>query len=195
LRDLGVFMAADVLRFPLSFWAKRLGKYGDKLYARAQGLDDSPVKTHSVPKSCSAEDTFSKDIIDPQELRRWLLVQAESVGRELRKSGLFGKTIVLKVKFSDFKLVTRSRTLLEPTNCTQLIYQVASRLLDDLRISKKVRLTGVGVSNLCPGEQQMRLFREPSLLRQEKLDQAMDDITDRYGRKAIQRGRLFDFES
>ena len=192
MKALGVVMAADVLKFPRDFWMKRLGKFGERLYERAQGIDRTPVVPHSTAKSCSAEDTFARDTMDLDELRKWLLTQAGEVGRELRGEGLAGKTIVLKIKFADFRTVTRSRTLPEPTNCTQTIYQVANQLLEGLKISSKVRLTGVGVSNLSAGERQLKLFRDPSLERQEKLDQAVDRIVDRYGAKAIRRGRVFD---
>lgn len=195
LRDLGIATAADVLRFHLPFWIKRLGKYGARLYEKAQGIDSSPVVPHSEPKSCSAEDTFAKDIGDLGELRKWLLLQAENVGRELRRDGLFGRTVTLKVKFSDFRVVTKSRTLHEPTNCTQTIFTVAGQLLDELKISHKVRLTGVGVSNLCASVQQLKLFNKPCALRQERLDRAIDDIEERFGKKALKRGRLFDFDS
>lgn len=195
LRELGVSVAADVLRFPLSFWVKRLGKYGARLYEKAQGIDDTPVTPHADPKSCSAEDTFEKDVSDIEVLRRWLLVQAESVGRELRRDGLLGKTVTLKVKFSDFKMITRSRTLQEPTNSTQVIFTIASQLLDEVKISNKVRLTGVGVSNFCGNVQQLRLFSESCSLKQERLDRALDDIEDRFGKKALRRGRLFDFDT
>lgn len=192
MKSLGVVMAADVLKFPRDFWVKRLGKFGERLYERAQGIDRTPVVPHSKAKSCSAEDTFPQDTMDLDELRKWLLMQADEVGRELRSEGLTGKTIVLKIKFFDFRTLTRSRTLPEPTNCTQVIYQVANQLLEGLKIASKVRLTGVGVSNLSAGERQLKLFRDPSLERQEKLDQAVDRIVDRYGMKAIRRGRVFD---
>lgn len=195
LRELGIAMAADILRFPLPFWINRLGKYGAGLYEKAQGIDASPVVPHSVPKSCSAEDTFAEDIRDLGELRKWLLLQTEKVGRELRRNGLFGKTVTVKVKFSDFRVITRSRTLQEPTNCTQAIFNVADQLLGEVKISAKVRLTGVGLSNLCASIQQLKLFAEPSAMRQERLDRALDDIEERFGKKALKRGPLFDFDS
>lgn len=195
LKDLGVFVASDILRFPLSFWVKRFGKYGVNLYDKAQGIDRSQVVPYSAPKSCSAEDTFAKDISDQKELRKWLLLQAENVGRELRRDGLLGRTVTLKVKFSDFRVVTRSRTLHEPTNCTRTLFTVVGQLLEELNISNKVRLTGVGVSNLCAGVQQMKLFKESVAIKQERLDQAMDDIESRFGKEVLKRGLLFDFDS
>lgn len=195
LRELGISMAVDILRFPLSFWTKRLGKYGIKLYEKAQGIDDSAVVPHAEAKSCSAEDTFAEDINDHGELRKWLLLQAEKVGRELRKEGLFGRTVTLKVKFADFRVLSKSRTLHEPTHCTQTIFSMACQLLDELKISGKVRLTGVGVSNLCHSVRQLKLYTKPCALRQEQLDRAMDDIEQRFGKKALKRGRLFDFDS
>ncbi|MCK8601881.1 DNA polymerase IV [Desulfoferrobacter suflitae] len=194
LKGLGVATASDVLRFPLSFWVRRLGKYGARLHEKAQGLDFSPVIPDSAPKSCSAEDTFPKDISDPAELRKRLLLQAESVGRELRRDGFFGRTVTLKVKFADFSVITRSRTLHEPTHCTRTIFEVAVQLLDEVQVSRKVRLTGVAVSNLCSGVQQMKLFKESAVAKQERLDRAMDVIESRFGREAVKRGILWDLD-
>ncbi|MDY0042813.1 MAG: DNA polymerase IV, partial [Desulforhabdus sp.] len=194
LKDLGILTAADVLRFPLPFWLKRLGKGGANLYEKAQGIDSSPVTSHAEPKSCSAEDTFSTDLSDPAELRKWLLLQAQNVGRDLRRNGLFGRTVTVKIKFADFRVVTRSRTLQQPTNCTHAIFQVAGQLFDEVKISGKIRLTGVGVSNLCTAVPQLKLFPQASVLRQQRLDQAIDDIEARFGKKAVKRGTLFDFD-
>ena len=194
LKDLGVLMACDVLRFPLSFWVKRFGRYGATLYERAQGIDRSPVVPYSAPKSCSAEDTFSSDISDHEELRKWLLLQSENVGRELRRDGLLARTVTLKVKYSDFRVVTRSRTLHEPTNCTRSLFSVVDQLLNELNMNSKVRLTGVGASNLCTGVKQMKLFKESTALKQEQVDRAMDDIETRFGKEALKRGLLFDFD-
>lgn len=193
-KELGVEVASDVLRLPLSFWVKRLGKYGAVLYDKAQGIDSSPVVPYSEPKSVSAEDTFRADTDDVCELEKWLLIQAEGVGKELREDGRRGRTITLKAKFSDFKTVTRSRTLNEPTDSTEVIFRVASRLLRELNISKKLRLIGVGVSNLASPLRQRNMFSDAASEKGESLDRAMDEIRKKYGEQVLKRGRVFDFE-
>lgn len=190
-KDLGVTTASDVLRFPLSFWSRRLGKHALKLFEKAQGIDPSPVVPYSEPKSCSAEDTFPTDSDDPSELERWLMDQAECVGRELRKHGLSGRTVTLKVKLSDFKLITRSCTLPRPTNSTQTIFSTALKLFRGIRLNKPVRLTGVGMGNFSRGITQAVLFPDREAARQQRIDKALDSIHDKFGEGAIRRGRIF----
>jgi DNA polymerase-4 len=194
LKSLGVTLVGDILRYPREFWVDRLGKSGLALYEKAQGKGSAEVVPHAEPKSCSAEDTFPKDTEDVEELKKWLLTQVESVGRELRIHGYRGKTITLKVKFADFRQFTRSRTILEPTNSTQVIFQTALQLLEEVKLTKKVRLIGVGVSNFRRGLRQTRLFADSVAEKQEKLDAAVDAIHDRFGRKALKRGRIIDFD-
>jgi len=195
LRDLGVTVAADILRFPLSFWMKRLGKCGLKVFEKAQGIDLSAVVPSSEPKSISAEDTFQQDTDDVSELEKWLMVQSESVGRDLRKDGFKGRTVTVKVKFSDFTTRTRSRTLHEPTACTETIFNVAAELLRELKVTKRLRLIGVGVSNLTGLARQTSLFEDASCRRKESLDRAMDEIHAKFGEKALKRGRVFKFDA
>src|SRR5208337_170960 len=105
------------------------------------------VIPYSAPKSISAEQTFPKDIDSTADLEKMLLSQAEEVGRELRKLGFKARTITLKVKFSDFEMRTRSRTLPDAFDTTEVLFNAGQRLLEDLKLSCKVRLIGVGVSN------------------------------------------------
>lgn len=194
MKDLGLTVASDILRFPLTFWTRRLGKHGLGLYEKAQGIDRSPVASHREPKSCSAEDTFQKDTRDISELERWLFRQAEEVGRDLRKNGYRGKTVTLKVKFSDFSSVTRNCTLPEATDCTEVIFKKAAELLSRLGINRSVRLVGVGVSNFCGEMRQRRLFPDAVAVKQENLDRAMDKIQGKFGDKVLSRGRIFEFK-
>ncbi|MFP5213828.1 MAG: DNA polymerase IV, partial [Acidobacteriota bacterium] len=197
LRDLGVHKATDLLRHPMSFWTKRLGKHAARLYEMAQGIDHSPVVPYSEPKSCSSEDTFAEDTADIEEIKKWMLIQAENVGRDLRREGCRGKTVTLKVKYADFRLVTRSRTLREPTDCTRIVFSTAEQLLDEMGLTEKIRLVGVGVSNLLAAGsmRQAVIFGGSSPAREEKLDRAMDEIRERFGTAALKRGRVLDFET
>ncbi len=194
LHALGIRVVGDILKFPLSFWTTRFGKSGAALYEKAQGQGSCEIVSYSDPKSSSAEDTFDEDTDDPEEMKKWLLLQAEEVGRDLRARGLRGRTVTLKVKFADFKTLTRSRTLSAPTHCTEKIFLTASQLLDHLSLTQKVRLIGVGVSHLVSGSRQMPLFPDRSFDRLEKLDVALDEIHKKFGNKILKRGRIADFD-
>ena len=194
LEGLGVRTAADVSRLPPAFWRKRLGKFGDVLCRRAQGIDLRPVEPRLVSKSESAENTFAADISDREELRAWLLRQAERVGYSLRRRNLAGRTITLKIIFADFRRKTRSRTLGQPTNLTRTIYETARDLLDELAPEGLLRLIGVGVSHFGNGTGQLPLLPAPEDEKRKRdaaLDAALDTLRGRFGADAVIRGRLF----
>jgi len=195
MKELGIRTAVDVLRFSQEFWVKRLGKGGVDLYERAHGIGPTAVIPHKAPKSCSAEDTFAADTGDREKLKKWLLCQAEEVGRDLRKHRVKGKTITLKVKFASFKTVTRSTTLPKATHGTRIIYDTALKLLLELKLTEKVRLIGVGVSNFAVGMEQRSLFPNTFLHKQEDLDRALDRIHNKFGCEAILRGRTTEKEA
>jgi len=126
---------------------------GTNLHRLARGEDPRSVTPVSPTKSVSAEQTYDEDVDDPDVLRRHLLRLCEKVGRRLRTAGLAGRTITLKVRFGSFETVTRSSTLPTPTDRTHDLVSVAGGLLDGLRLERaRVRLLGVGVSNLGDGD-------------------------------------------
>lgn len=195
LARLGVRTAGDVLARGAEFWARRLGERGQELHARAQGLDSSPVVPYHAPKSSSAETTLDRDTTDKTLLARWLLAHAERVGRDLRRGGFKGRTVTLKIKYSDFSQHTRSRTLDEPTDVTALIFETGRALLRETRLERPVRLIGLGVSNFGHGQTQFSLLPAPEHDRAAelaRLDRALDAIRDKFGRDAVARGLLFD---
>jgi len=99
--------------------------------------------------------------------------------------------VTLKLKFSDFKQITRSLTLKDPTDSDGVIFQTACDLLDQVTLSQKVRLIGVGVSNFAKGMRQESLLPDPAKERMGKLDKALDAIRGKHGKAALKRGRLF----
>lgn len=191
LEELGVINVGDVLQRPLAFWTGRFGKWGRALFDRARGLDNSPVTARHEPKSSSAENTFEADTRDRALLRKWLLEQSDRVGRDLRAHGWKGRTVTLKLKYADFSGVTRSRTLDAPTAATRTIFETACRLLDNVRMDKDVRLVGVGVSNFEARERWLPLLPEDDP--EQRLDDALDAIADRFGPGVLTRGRLMGF--
>ncbi len=195
LRTLGVRTCAEVTRYPRSFWERRFGKWGIMLWERAQGIDLREVTPESAPKSESAETTFQEDTQDRDTLKNWLFRHSDRVGRSLRKQKLKGRVVTLKIKYADFKIVTRRTTLPIPTCATETIFEAACSLLDALVLQEKVRLIGVGVSGFTSGSHQLFLPLAENLEktdeRRSRLDEVMDTLKGRFGADAVVCGRLF----
>lgn len=204
LDELGVSTCGQVLEYSLDFWERRFGKSGIALWERAQGIDPREVETSTEAKSESAENTLHKDTLDKALLKKWLMRHADRVGQNQRKYGLKGRTITLKLKYSDFQSLTRSKTLPDPTNTTDVIYQVAADLLDGIELVRPVRLIGLGLSNYnTTGVEQMNMLDHMThecagvvraTEQQQRLDKALDAVRSKFGNKAICRGSLFKFD-
>jgi len=165
---------------------------GGHLHALAHGRDVRSVVPHEAAKSISNEVTFDEDIDDPEHLARVLLALSDKVGRRARKAGLAGRTITIKVRFASFETITRSASLANPTDRTHDIVDIATELLDSLRLERvRVRLLGVGVSNLSDAAtaRQLALDADP---RWEDLDRATDAVVERFGRERIGWAALLD---
>ena len=122
LQGLGVRTVGQLRRYSLDFMLRKYGKWGGVLYERVHGRDPRGIETERAAKSESAECTFTEDTRDRDFLQRMLLAHAERVGASLRRHGYRGRTVTLKVKYTDFRQITRSRTLPEGINSTETIY-------------------------------------------------------------------------
>ncbi len=156
----------------------------------ARGMDDSPVIPLSEPKSFSSEHTLSDDTCDIEEIRKHLLVQSERVGQDLRLHGYSGRTVTLKIKFANFRTITRSRTFQDHTSSTPEIYRRATELLDQVDVRQKVRLVGVGVSNLSRGIRQLSMLDRRRQKKEMALDNAVDRLRQRHGTSIVMRGSI-----
>ena len=196
LRPLGVHTCADVLAYPRSFWERRLGKAGILLYDRSLGIDSRKIEPFTPPKSESAETTFETDTKDACFLRNWLFRHADRIGRNLRSRGLRGNVITLKIKYADFRTITRQTTLDAATCATETIYDIACKLLDMVKLENKVRLIGVGVSGFGTHPHQLLLpvadshSHYETEARRLRLDAMLDKLQKNFGDRAIARGRL-----
>lgn len=189
LRNLGIYAVSDILRFPPGLLERKFGKYGLRLVELAQGIDDSPVIPCRPAKSMGSEDTLPEDTTAINTLKKQLLSQAEEVGERLRRDGLKGRTITLKLKRSDFTLVTRSHSLKEATCATKIIYDTAVMLLERYNLKTPVRLIGLAVSNFGGGQQYSLLPGvEKETEKLERVDHAIDRIREKLGREIIKRG-------
>jgi len=190
LQRMGVSTIPHVLARPRAFWINILGKRGAFLHDRALGIDTSPVVSDTQPQSCSAENTLEKDTLDRVLLDRWLLTQAERIGRELRALKKKGLTVTLKIKFHDFSAITRNKTLPRPTGMTQEIFTAARSLLAKEKLIQPVRLIGTGVSNFRLVQSELPLVVDEGRKRNQLLDHTMDRIRDKFGNKIIQRADI-----
>lgn len=192
LARLGIRTIRDVRALSEDLLIEQLGEPGQQLWRLAQGLDNRPVVPHRQAKSVSHETTFAADIESHDIQRAWVVELAEQVAWRLRRNGLSGRTVHLKVRFSDFRTVTRAKTLANATNVTAEIADAAVELLTD-RIAtaetQAIRLLGVGVSGFDDSEQrQLTLFDESEHDAAQQLDAAADEIRRRFGRESLTRG-------
>lgn len=149
LEGMGIKTIGDLASASLNKLIERFGEsYGRYLYEASRGMDESPIITHWEPKSAGREITFQKDIYDRQLLRKILAEVAREVVNDIRQRGYKGKTVTLKVRFSDFETHTRAKTLYEHTDSLEQIRRAAFDCLNRLELKKKVRLIGIRVSRL-----------------------------------------------
>ncbi|MDH5443952.1 MAG: DNA polymerase IV [Gammaproteobacteria bacterium] len=187
---LGVQTIKQVRQLPEAVMVDHFGKHGTHLWRLAQGIDDRSVVTERQAKSISNETTFAHDIHDTNALHSVLMELTEQVAGRLRHAGLRGRTVNFKLRFADFKTLSRSFTLEKPTQTTEVLWQTANRLFEQCNLVQSVRLIGMGVSNLVGEEdiveEQTDLFAtiDP---RQEQLDELADSINNRFGKKALHR--------
>ncbi len=199
LAKLGISRVGDIAKYSPARLEERFGKFGSWLFEIAGGAEGAPVEPYTAPKSVSAEDTLDEDTADEAIVKRCLLEQAGRVGKRLREEGFRGRTVTLKLKHHDFRQITRSSTLAEPTQLGETIYHEALRLLAVYNLRSKVRLVGLGVSNLEPldapgAPEQMSLFGASKGAEEKwaKVERAADEIERRFGRGAVKRGSLLE---
>ncbi|ACL69655.1 DNA polymerase IV [Halothermothrix orenii] len=166
-----------------------LGKQGLQLYYLARGIDDRHVEPGSDIKSISHEETFSDDLIDPDEVMSHLMNMSERVARRLRKNCLKGSTVFIKVRYNNRVTLTRRTTIKEYVDDTDSIYRTGLLLIKKHNLlSKPIRLLGIGMANLTDNNGiQLSLFTDR--VRKKRLTSTIDKIKDRYGEKSITRGR------
>lgn len=157
----------------------------------AQGIDNRKVESHREAKSISSEQTFANDIIDKDILLDVLLHQVEDVAQRLRLNDLEARTITLKLRYGNFRTVTRRCTFDQPTHTTKVLWGQAKRLFSNWhkKSAGALRLLGFGASGLQKaGSGQHQLFSEPDQDKQKRVDKAFDKIRDKFGHDALRRG-------
>lgn len=191
LAQLGIRSIAQLRRQPPSLLQRLFGKWGDHLWELAHGRDDRPVIPDREAKSISHETTFESDLQNVALLRSYMVMLSEQVARRLRRRNLRARTVEIKIRFADFKTMTRLRTLSQATQTTEDFVKVAVALLQN-HLPKKhrgVRLLGMGASHFESGLPiQGELFSNKTAQKQQRLDAAADRIQAKYGVSALKRG-------
>ena len=185
----------DLSRFSVKVLEQKLGKHGIKMHQLSIGVDDRDVVTDHDAKTIGHERTFLEDITDEDTARKNLLFLANKVAHRMRRHGAAGKTVTLKVKYSDFVQITRAMTLPESTDDGMEIYSTAIRLLEKTKVGKRpVRLLGISISHLDSRdpENQFSLFHQKDTSqRRRDLNTALDSLYDKHGEKSIRPGTLY----
>jgi DNA polymerase-4 len=192
LRSKGINTIKQLRETPPEILRSIFGEQISHILRLARGVDNREVESGREAKSISSEQTFATDISDKDILLDVLLSQVEDVAQRLRINKLEAKTITLKLRYEDFRTITRSSTFDHPTNITKILWQEAEQVF--LKWHKKspgaLRLLGFGVSGLQKaGSGQHELFSEPELEKQKRLDEAFDKIRNKFGHDALRRGK------
>ena len=186
LAQFGIATIGQLANADRSILQKVFGKNADKVQHLAMGLDDRPVIPETAPKSIGRETTFEKDLYTFEDCKAAILELSGQTGFRLRNKGYSGRTVTLKVKFKDFKIITRSISSEGDISCDEEIFSLAVKLLNDVAYENGVRLLGVTVSNLQDGSCGSLCFEENTKLLQRNA--AVDNLKKRFGENIIARG-------
>lgn len=178
----------DLAEYPDVELAEKFGKHGYDLSRRAKGIDKRGIVTERGIKSVSNERTFGEDLGRKSEVMKHINRLADQVSKRLNKKDLRGKTIQIKLRWSDFTTLTRQTTLPQTTNEYKVIQKIAEELLNQVwQEGRKVRLIGVGVHNLDTDAHQLGLW-DTDYQRNIKLQETLKNIKGKYGDNVISRG-------
>lgn len=185
----------DIRKFHPSLLHKKFGKMGSRLYQLAMGNDENPVEIEYARKSISSETTLLEDISDFDTARKILLAHSQRVGRDLRKEKMLCGNVSIKIKFSDFSQITRSKKTDSWIRSSVGIFNEALSLYEQVTIKKKIRLLGVGVSHLRDQNipVQMELLCSPNEKKKEQwesVDTAVDSILEKFGSDMVKKASL-----
>ena len=202
LERLGVHTVGDLARIHEDELVSALGRaHGRHLHALAWNRDGRAVEPEHVLKSVGHEETFATDVVDRADLEQRVLRMADKVGARLRAGARLGRTVQLKIRFGDFRTITRSRTLAAPTDVAREIGATARALLDLVDLGGGVRLLGVSVQQLDQSgavQGQLPLGEAPDggdrlalsdleRARWSALEHSVDEVRERFGDAAVQR--------
>lgn len=185
LRSMGIVTVGTLRQIPPEMMQKLLGKNGEEIWKRANGIDNTPVIRYSERKSISTEQTFDKDTTNIYYLQELISFMVEKLAYDLRKKQKLTSCITVKIRYSNFDTHTLQKRI-QYTSFDHVIIPVAKELFTRLYQRRMlIRLIGVKLSHLVQGVQQLNMFEDtPEMV---NLYLAMDRLRNRYGKNAIHR--------
>lgn len=158
MNSLGIFTGADLRTQSLSFLQMHFGKSGSWYYMISRGEDDRIVNPDRTRKSSGSETTFHSDLTARADIEAGILEMADDVWRWCEKTGAYGRTVTVKIKFGDFKQITRSRSFTSPVTTQALLHEASLDLMRSVFPPRMgIRLVGVSVSSFGEGKEQLSL--------------------------------------
>lgn len=188
LQTLGIKTIGDLTKLSQDSLKQLFGKIGEEIFFRARGIDDSPIYLEHEIKSVSNEITLERDTVERDLLLNILRSLSDKVGQRLREAQLAGRTVHLKLRYSDFSTITRQEKLEQATDQDNEIYEIAIKILDKhWQQGRPIRLIGVGISDLGKPYRQLKLWDQKDVETSQLL-RAVDQLRSKYGQNIIQRG-------
>jgi DNA polymerase-4 len=194
LHRLGLYQVSDIRRLPMERLNRLFGSWGQSLYNMAWGIDDSPLhpwyEDHDA-KSVGHEETFGKDISDPERILAHLMELSERVAMRLRRKNYQAGLITVKRKLPSMKLQTRAQMLAWPTQLEKDIFDAAKKALCKFpKPYQAIRLLGVSAGKIVTEENDREpLLMQPLLEGEQELTKTMDRMRAKYGKEIIHRAR------
>jgi len=186
LNRIGILTVGDLAGYSQEPLKRQFGAMAVSLQKAANGIGSSKVTLEREAKSISRETTFPKDVGDWGYLEQMISYLRERVMHSLRHDGLEAKTVVLKVRYGDFTTKTFSKTLPESTSLDRVVEEVSKALMKKgQESSKRVRLIGIGVTQLVHNQHQLSIFDEAGNEKWERATQSIDELRERFGFDAI----------
>jgi len=186
----------DLSQVPARVLEKKFGKHGLKMHQLSMGIDDRDVIPDHEVKSIGHEETFPQDILGTDMAKKQLLYLANKVAHRMRRMDVTGRAVTLKIKYSDFRQITRSETLSKSTDDGLEIYSTVCRLLGKTAVGKRpVRLLGISLSQLSflATESQFALFDQNKESKKRKnLNRALDSLYEKHGEESVRPGTLLE---
>jgi DNA polymerase-4 len=188
----GIRLVRHLRERPLRDLGTAVGSDAPRLARLALGEDVRPVEPHRETKSISAETTMGTDIADLAELEPILWRLSEKVSARLKRTGLAGQSVTLKLKDRNFRLRTRTRSGFPPTQLASRLFAPARDMLRENADGTAFRLIGIGAGDLCDSDEADRGdLADTHVAEERKIEAALDSIRDRFGREAVQKGLAF----
>lgn len=199
LANLGIRTIGDIAAMDRGLLQLHFGKQGITMWEFANGIDPSPVREESdAAKSYGNSVTLRFDVTDGAGAKKILLSLCETVGARLRADKAFIRSVTVTIKDCEFRTTSHQAGFENATNVTEIIYQEACRLFDQLWDHSPIRLLGVSTGKITDNSySQMELFstgatNAPTPEKLSKLNAAIDSIRDRYGEDAVRRARFLE---